>query len=81
MISRKINKTAEQPGGVDRMASLTSNPMEDMMEEEDYGEGGGSVGGYRRSWSNPGPATPTNTRPQPPNSLRLTSGPVTNVLK
>ena len=39
MISRKINKTAEQPGGgdggggVDRMASLTSNPMEDMMDE------------------------------------------------
>ena len=48
------------------MASLTSNPMEDMDEE--YQEG--SVG-IRRSWANPGSE---QTRPQPPNTLNFTSG-------
>ena len=54
------------------MASLTSNPMEEMLEEEEY-KGGvqGSAGpgpGYRRSWST------TDSEPQRPNTLRLASG-------
>ena len=48
------------------MASLTSNPMEDMMEEEMQDR---STGGYRRSWSNPGP-----DNVERPNTLRLCSG-------
>ena len=50
------------------MASLTSNPMEDMMEEEEMQDRSG-MGGYRRSWSNPGP-----DGVERPNSLRLCSG-------
>ena len=49
------------------MASLTSNPMEEMIEEEEMKEK--SVTGYRRSWSNPGPEDL-----QRPNTLRLCSG-------
>ena len=54
------------------MASLTSNPMEEMLEEDEY-KGGvqGSTGpgpGYRRSWST------TDSEPQRPNTLRLASG-------
>jgi len=48
------------------MASLTSNPMEEMIEEEEMKEK--SVTGYRRSWSNPGPEDL-----QRPNTLRLCS--------
>ena len=56
------------------MASLTSNPMEEMMEEEEYQASTdsniASAGGYRRSWSNPGPEPDMNR----PNTLRLCSG-------
>ena len=56
------------------MASLTSNPMEEMLEEEEYQASDtkniSSAGGYRRSWSNPGPEPDMNR----PNTLRLCSG-------
>ena len=57
------------------MASLTSNPMEEMMEEEEYqasdtNKNISGAGGYRRSWSNPGPEPDSNR----PNTLRLCSG-------
>ena len=57
------------------MASLTSNPMEEMLEEEEYqasdnNKNISSAGGYRRSWSNPGPEPDLNR----PNTLRLCSG-------
>ena len=57
------------------MASLTSNPMEEMLEEEEYqtsdnNKNISSAGGYRRSWSNPGPEPDMNR----PNTLRLCSG-------
>ena len=50
------------------MASLTSNPMEEMIEEEEMKEKS-VTGGYRRSWSTPGPDDL-----QRPNTLRLCSG-------
>ena len=54
------------------MASLTSNPMEEMLEEDEYKggvQGGAGPGpGYRRSWST------TDSEPQRPNTLRLASG-------
>ena len=56
------------------MASLTSNPMEEMIEEEEMKEK--SVTGYRRSWSNPGPDDL-----QRPNTLRLCSGKIKTELK
>ena len=56
------------------MASLTSNPMEEMIEEEEMKEK--SVTGYRRSWSNPGPDDL-----QRPNSLRLCSGKRNSLVK
>ena len=54
------------------MASLTSNPMEEMLEEDEY-KGGVQAStvpgpGYRRSWST------TDSEPQRPNTLRLASG-------
>ena len=57
------------------MASLTSNPMEEMLEEEEYqasdnNKNISTAGGYRRSWSNPGPEPDMNR----PNTLRLCSG-------
>ena len=62
------------------MASLTSNPMEEMMEEEEYQDSNNknisSAGGYRRSWSNPGPEPDMNR----PNTLRLCSGNNSTVL-
>ena len=54
------------------MASLTSNPMEEMMDQEEQDfkqQQQRDVGGYRRSWSNPG-----TEDPQRPNTLRLCSG-------
>ena len=56
------------------MASLTSNPMEEMMEEEELKEKSVTGGGYRRSWSNPGPEDL-----QRPNTLRLCSGKIESV--
>ena len=50
--------------------------MEEMMEEEEYQASdtnkniSGTPGGYRRSWSNPGPEPDMNR----PNTLRLCSG-------
>ena len=50
------------------MASLTSNPMEEMIDEEEL-QDRSTTGGYRRSWSNPGPGDGER-----PNTLRLCSG-------
>ena len=62
------------------MASLTSNPMEEMMEEEEFQASTdsniASAGGYRRSWSNPGPEPDMNR----PNTLRLCSGKIDDIL-
>ena len=49
--------------------------MEEMLEEEEYqasdnNKNISSAGGYRRSWSNPGPEPDMNR----PNTLRLCSG-------
>merc|ERR1719242_2889841 len=49
------------------MASLTSNPMEEMIDEEEL-QDRSTAGGYRRSWSNPGPGDGER-----PNTLRLCS--------
>ena len=52
------------------MASLTSNPMEEMMDEDELQQQQEKASiGYRRSWSNPGPE-----EMQRPNTLRLCSG-------
>ena len=52
------------------MASLTSNPMQEMMDEEELKQQQEMTNiGYRRSWSNPGPE-----ELQRPNTLRLCSG-------
>ena len=51
------------------MASLTNNPMEEMMDEDELQQQEKASIGYRRSWSNPGPE-----EMQRPNTLRLCSG-------